>query len=137
MAYCKNCGSLNADGVQYCASCGTPMEVVQPQQPNYPVSNYQQPVQQPVPGKGLGIASMVLGIISLVLFCVWYLAFPCAIVGVILGCIAKSHAKQAGMKNGMAVAGIICSAIAIGLSVLFLVLGLIGLGMLSEYGYYF
>lgn len=140
MAYCKNCGSLNNDGVYNCAVCGAPMEVAQPQQPVYQANPYQQPVYQAapvVPGKGLGIASMILGIASLVLFCFWYLALPCAIAGIIMGCIANSKAKAAGMKNGMAVAGIVCSAIAIGLTVIILVLGLIGLGTLAEYGYYY
>ena len=126
MAYCKNCGSLNNDGVLYCASCGAPMQAAQPQQPIYPVNNYQQPVPQSVPGKGLGITSMVLGIISLVLFCFWFIALPCAIVGIILGCISISQAKEAGMKNGMATAGIVCSAIAIVLVILILILAAIG-----------
>lgn len=126
MAYCKNCGSLNNDGVLYCASCGAPMQAAQPQQPSYPVNNYQQPVPQSVPGKGLGITSMVLGIIGLVLFCFWFISLPCAIVGIILGCISISQAKEAGMKNGMATAGIVCSAIAIVLVILILILAAIG-----------
>ena len=126
MAYCKNCGSLNNDGVLYCASCGAPMQTAQPQQPIYPVNNYQQPVPQSVPGKGLGITSMVLGIIGLVLFCFWFISLPCAIVGIILGCISISQAKEAGMKNGMATAGIVCSAIAIVLVILILILAAIG-----------
>ena len=126
MAYCKNCGSLNNDGVLYCASCGAPMQAAHPQQPIYPVNNYQQPVPQSVPGKGLGITSMVLGIIGLVLFCFWFISLPCAIVGIILGCISISQAKEAGMKNGMATAGIVCSAIAIVLVILILILAAIG-----------
>lgn len=141
MAYCKNCGSLNNDGVLYCASCGAPMQAAQPQQPIYPVNNYQQPVPQSVPGKGLGITSMVLGIVGLVLFCFWYISIPCAIVGIILGCISKSHAKEAGMKNGMATAGIICSAIAIALAIVLVILVVVGMGAafseLAEYGYYY
>ena len=74
--------------------------------------------QTSVPGKGLGIASMVLGIVSLALFCFWYIAMPCAIVGVILGFIGKSSAAKAGAKNGMATAGIVCSFIALGVAIL-------------------
>ena len=72
-----------------------------------------------IPGKGLGIASMVLGIVSLALFCVLYLAIPCAIVGAILGGVALSKAKQAGVKNGMGVAGLTCSLIALGILVIY------------------
>lgn len=130
MAYCKNCGTNNEEGVAYCAGCGATMDAgyqspVSYQQPAYQQPAYQQPVyQQPaapvVPGKGLSITAMVLGIISLVFCCVWYIAIPCAIVGLILGCIGNSKAKEVGMKSGMAVAGIVCSAIAIGLTLLLL-----------------
>jgi len=51
--------------------------------------------------KGLCIASMVLGIVSVVLFCIWYLALPCAIVAIVFGVLGlKSSAK------GMAIAGL-------------------------------
>ena len=87
---------------------------------------YQQPVQSPygapvVPGKGLAIAAMILGIVSLALFCLWYLAIPCGIVGLVLGAIAHNKAKAVGMKSGMATAGIVCSAIALGIALLFII----------------
>lgn len=105
---------------------------IQPQQPVYQAP-YQQPVA--VPGKGMGIAAMVLGILSLVFFCLWYIAIPCALVGVILGGVSASKAKQAGMKNGSATAGIVCSCIALGLAVLFIVLVVAGMAELTSYVY--
>lgn len=60
------------------------------------------------PGKGLAIASMVLGIVSLVL-CVIFMYLPalvCGIVGLILGIMAKKKAK-----SKMATAGFVCSLI--------------------------
>lgn len=119
-----------------------------PVQPVYQQPVYQQPVyQQPayqnaygqppvaVPGKGMGIAAMVLGIISLVFFCLWYIAIPCALIGVILGGVSSSKAKRAGMKCGPATAGIVCSCIALALAVLFIVLVIAGLAELSTYAY--
>ncbi len=35
--------------------------------------------------KGLSIAAMVLGIISVALFCIWYIALPCAILAIVFG----------------------------------------------------
>lgn len=146
MAFCKHCGSQIEDNAAFCGVCGQAQNVaepqapvyqapVQPQQPVYvapqaPVNPYAQPV---VPGKGLGVASMVLGIVSLVLFCVWYLAIPCAIIGAALGGVAQSKAKAAGVKNGMAVAGITCSCIALGVAILFLLLGIIGLASIGAF----
>ena len=53
--------------------------------------------------KGLSIASMVLGIIALVLFCIPFVCFPCGIISVILGGVSLAG-KKAG--KGMAVAGL-------------------------------
>lgn len=148
--FCAGCGTkLAADR----PACETPVQqpvyeapVQQPAyeapvQPAYQQPVYQQPVyqqaywqsQQPVavPGKGMGIAAMVLGIISLVFFCLWYIAIPCALIGVILGGVSSSKAKQAGMKNGPATAGIVCSSIALALAVLFIVLMIAGLAEVS------
>ena len=146
MAFCKHCGSQIEDNAAFCGVCGQSQNAaepqapvyqapVQPQQPVYvapqaPVNPYAQPV---VPGKGLGVASMVLGIVSLVLFCVWYLAIPCAIIGAALGGVAQSKAKAAGVKNGMAVAGITCSCIALGVAILFLLLIILGVASTGLY----
>lgn len=156
MTFCKHCGNQIEDNAAFCGVCGQPQNIAEPQaqapvyqapvQPQQPV--YQAPVQQPVyvapqapvapakpviPAKGMGIAAMVLGILSLAMFCVWYLAIPCAIVGAALGGVAQSKAKAAGVKNGMAVAGITCSCIALGIAVLFLLLGIIGLASIGAF----
>jgi hypothetical protein len=67
--------------------------------------------------------------------CTFYIALPCAIVGLILSICSKSKAKKAGMKNGFAVAGIVTSAIGLGLGVLYIIFAVIGAGILMEYGY--
>ncbi len=55
--------------------------------------------------KGLGIAGMVLGIISMVLCCAWYIALPCSLIGLIFSIVS-----QKSKANGFALAGIIlCS----------------------------
>lgn len=64
-------------------------------------------------GKGLSIASMVLGIVSVVLCCLWYVSLPCAILAIIFGIIGK---KRDG--RGMAIAGLVLGIIAIALYVL-------------------
>ena len=64
--------------------------------------------------KGFAIASMVLGIVALVLFCVWYLSIPCGILAIIFGILSlKSTGK------GMAIAGLITGGI--GLAIAFII----------------
>ena len=82
---------------------------------------YQPPPQYPQnPGQGLGIASMVLGILAVVFVWASGLLFPIAmaIVGLVLGLIAAKKSKMAGMSTGMATAGIVCSIVALGLNIL-------------------
>lgn len=147
---CPFCGTELSEGANFCGACGNSISAAAPEAPaapyqdpatfqQYPPQNqyYQQPygAQMPpmapvVPGKGLGIASMVLGILSLVLGCFWYIGLPLAIVGAVLGGVASSKAKKAGLKNGMATAGLVCSIISLG----FAALAILGLGSLIGIG---
>ncbi len=133
--FCKNCGATNGDNAAFCVNCGaalTEETVVLNEQPVKEQPAYEQPAQpvqpvytQPVapiqntvvPGKGMGTASLVLGILSLTICCGATLP---AIIGLILGIISAKNAKDAGMKNGTATAGIICSAIGLAFAVIFI-----------------
>lgn len=80
---------------------------------------------------GLAIASMVLGIIALVLSCcVPYVPILLGLLAVILSGV--SLAKKQGGK-GMAIAGLICGIITLIPSILLLVTGA---ALLSEFGAY-
>lgn len=70
---------------------------------------------------GLGVASMVLGIIALVMSCCfYYISIPCAIIGLLLG--AASLALKKGGK-GMAIAGLVTSIVSLVPAVIAIVLG--------------
>lgn len=76
----------------------------------------QQPVQEE--GKGFAIAGMVLGIVSLVCCCFTPFNAIFAIIGIVLSVLVLVQQKPG---KGMAIAGIICSAIALILVILVLV----------------
>lgn len=57
---------------------------------------------------GLNIAALVLGIVALVLWCVWFISIPCSILSLIFGIIGI---KKVG--KGLALTGIITGAIAL------------------------
>lgn len=137
--YCKYCGTENTTNTKFCVNCGasvveeTTQKVVeetvyaepehsQPvnEQPVYQQPTYEQPAYTPPTiepqkeeGKGLAIAGMVCGIISLFCF-----AFILGTLGIVFGCVAKSK----GYKGGMATAGIVCGAIGIVAWLLMLIL---------------
>ena len=128
--FCTNCGTLNEDTAQFCGGCGaafvparpvyqpeppTPASPVYPQYPQYsqyPRYSQWQPVQPvptlPVPGRGLGIAGLILGILSLLFSAAWLLSGICGVLGVIFSAVALSKAKKAGRSNGVALGGLIC-----------------------------
>ena len=80
-------------------------------QPNW--MQQEQPVRKEERNQGFGIASMVLGIISLVLFFT-FINLPLAILAVVFGGVQLAK----GGQKGMAVAGIITGEIAIFLTVI-------------------
>ena len=110
--------------------------------PEFDQTAYAPPLPQNDPGKGLGIASMVVGIVGLL--CCGIIIFPSP-VALILGIVARSNSKKAGFNNGFATAGIATGAVGTALfivlplilSLLYLIFGVIifggtlGLGVLS------
>ena len=95
-------------------------------QPGQPMGGnpYGQPPQQG--SQGFAIAGMVLGILSLVCCCSGYIALVLGVVGMVLSIVSLVQ-KRPG--KGMAIAGIVCSAVAI---VLIIVLTSIGNSITPE-----
>lgn len=82
----------------------------------------------PTEKKGLSIASMVLGIVSLVFCCNTWVCIICSILAIIFGVVGK---KKGGV--GMAKAGLIMGIIALAISVLIWVLALAGFAALGSF----
>lgn len=74
--------------------------------------------------KGLSIASMVLGIVALVMLCVYYISIPCAILAIIFAIIGR---KKGG--KGMATAGLVLGIIALAFDILIVIFAI---GVVSE-----
>ena len=97
-------------------------------QNNQPINNAKQATnnmenneKQANDKKGFSIAALVLGIVAIVLSCIWYISIPCAILAIVFGILGIKSSKK-----GMSIAGIttgaigmfICIAIIIGLMIL-------------------
>jgi len=102
-----------------------PPQAPPPQYPSqqYPPQppQYQQPYAPPQevwdPGKGMAIASLVLGLASFPLS--WaFVGIGTAIAGLILGILSMKKSKAAGFPTGLAMAGTICSAIFLAFSII-------------------
>lgn len=69
---------------------------------------------------------MILGIVAIPLVCCFYIGVPVGIAAVVLGFMGKQKADQGLATNrGMALAGLICGAVAIVLGILFVILAVV------------
>lgn len=66
--------------------------------------------------KGFCIASLVLGIVALVFFCLWYISIPCGILAIIFGILGIKS-----INKGMAIAGLITGSIGLVIATLIIV----------------
>ncbi|MFF8293069.1 DUF4190 domain-containing protein [Streptomyces sp. NPDC016309] len=82
---------------------------------------YGQAGWQQAPANGMGVAALVLGIISVVLFCAWGLGIVLGILALIFGIVGRGKVRRGEANNhGMALAGIILGAVGIVVSGAFL-----------------
>ena len=108
--YCKSCGEFCNDGATFCTKCGQKLNETDHSIPVYEAPPVYTAEETKTPGKGLGIASLILGICSVVCC---YVNFPCAVLSIIFGIISNKKAKK-----GTATAGIVLSSITIALTVI-------------------
>jgi len=71
------------------------------------------------PSNGYAVASLILGLLSLLLSCCYGIGLVLAIPGLILGFVSKKHSN--GKLSGMAIGGIICSIIGLLISIFMLI----------------
>lgn len=131
--YCPKCGALNDESSKYCQKCGEALEKsdLANINENQHAESYNNTEKE---SNKLGIASLILGIISLLTswgsFCISILT---GIVGLILGIKSKA-------KKGVDKAGIILSSIGLVLTVLFVIVTAMLLNatlLLSDNTYYY
>ena len=153
--FCTKCGEKQEEDAKFCTNCGadlTQKEEVKEEKETKKTTKKEEPkveekkeevketktvdtgvkvdgkpvvVEQPV-SDGKATASLVLGICSIVIFC---LSFPLSIVGLILGLVSKE-------RSGKRTAGVVINAIVLGLTIictiLFFVFSAAGVSLVEE-----
>ncbi len=138
MSFCQKCGTQIPAGTSFCANCGAPVAAA-----SQPVV---QPIAQPVvmvkpkiPGRGLGISSMVLGIIGLIYGFIFAVSIPelledldsiryvdfseffesllpgiilMSVLSILSLCFAPAAIKR-GYKNGISISGLVMGLIGV------------------------
>lgn len=146
--YCRRCGKEIPDDAACCPACGTPTggdydpyrygkekikeeerdsreQEVHEDGHRYVYSSPNgyfdpaKPSTSPDDKRGLAIASLVLGILSLVLCCVPFLTIPCGVAGIVTGILGARSSGQ-----GMAAAGIVLSIVGLVLGIGYVILSL-------------
>ena len=116
--FCTYCGKEMADGFVICPGCGaSTAQNATHQQPD-PSQMYAQPVVPPVAAPkdergGLAIAGFVVSLVSIVCC---YFGVVTGIVGLILSILGMKSTT----KKGLAIAGVIISAVAIFIWILYI-----------------
>lgn len=136
--YCRRCGREIPDDTINCPVCGTPTNGDyrpedgpggnQNQEPpsggcGYSYRNqrrYQDPVmRQPGARRGLAIAAMIMGILSIVVCCVPIFAMPAGLAAIVMGILSVKSSGQ-----GFAVAGIVLGVIGLVMGIGYMVMSL-------------
>ena len=86
-----------------------------------------------IPGKGAATASLVLGIISVVLWFFGYSALVSVILGIV-GLILAGNAKKAGFNGGIRTAGFVLSLIGLIAGAIFFVACVACVGAIGSAG---
>ncbi len=126
--FCTNCGKEIAEGNAVCTECGTPVDgAVAQAQPTVVINNGQAKQSN-----GLAIAGFVTSLVSTFLCCGSF-----SVIALILSIVGAVKAKDyGGSGKGMAIAGIVISAIGIVLLIALSVLGVFAEAIEeSSYGY--
>lgn len=93
-------------------------------------SDYYGEPEPPAPKKGLAIAAMICGILSIVTCCIIYVSLPLSIVAIILSIICLVKKKDG---KGMAIAGLICGIVGLVAMIGFYIYVFAVFGALADY----
>lgn len=92
-----------------------------PPPPGVPPSGAPQIVYQTTPSNGMAVASLVLGILTVVLSWTVWLAWILGVLAIVFGAIGRGKARQGAPNGGMATAGLILGIVGFVLSILIVV----------------
>lgn len=110
--FCIHCGEKILDGASFCTKCGAKVVFTET------FGQTKQQESQQSKATGFAVASMILGIISILICAVMFFSLPSGILGIVF----SSKCKKAGNNSGMAKAGMITGTVGLCLTVLNLML---------------
>jgi uncharacterized protein DUF4190 len=81
-----------------------------------------QPAMPPNTSNGFAVAALVLGILTIVFFFTFWFDWLMGALAIVFGALGIARANKGARQKGMAIAGLVCGAVGIVFSILFIVL---------------
>lgn len=128
---CPRCGGSNPTGAMFCGACGGGLAGLQTGQEPPPGGNMYGQAPASAPGTGLGTASMITGILALLLVCFLPVSVPLALAALITGIIHLRRTRTVRAGRGMAIAGVTTGACSLALGSVLIVF-IIAMGQQSR-----
>jgi hypothetical protein len=119
--FCSQCGTVNADGAQFCSKCGAALSNV-PASTNPAPAVPVQPAICPAQSSGKALASLVFGL--------FFFVFPAAVVAIVFGHLSLSEIRKSAGRltgHGMAMAGLILGYIGVAIVPIVLIVAAIAI----------
>lgn len=114
--FCNKCGSKVEGNAKFCNNCGNILSI----------NGVNQNINTSEERNGLAVASLVIGIISIMLsFILNIFIFPLGITGLILGIVNKN-------KCGSKTAGIVLNSVSMVIAIIILITAILIVGSLNE-----
>ena len=105
---CKKCNTANADNTMFCTNCGAMLDNSASDSSYGSYNSFENRVPAVMPAGGMAVASLVLGIVSILT------GFTLlGIIGLILGYVAGAKGNTSGVKTAGIVLGWISVVLAI------------------------
>ena len=81
-----------------------------------------QPMMPVKRSNGFAVASLVLGILTIVFFFTFWFDWILGALAIVFGALGISRANKGSGQKGMAIAGLVCGAVGVVFSILFIAL---------------
>lgn len=104
---CRNCGCQLTESQRICPKCGTAVHYNPNENPKFNTNNYNNPGSAKSKTDNYAIASLVLGIVG-ILLCPTFIGLPLGVIGIIMFALIPDI--QSSKKIG--IAGLVTSLIA-------------------------
>ena len=121
--FCRQCGTANADGGQFCSKCGAALSTAPASSNPAPaVPGAVQPAICPAQSSGKALASLVFGL--------FFFVFPAAVVAIVFGHLSLSEIRKSAGRltgHGMAMAGLILGYIGVAIVPIVLIVAAIAI----------